>query len=80
MITLKSPRELSAMRRAGLVVHEALDLVRRMSVPGRKTIEIDRAAETGAWTECCCWTQATRRSSNGRPGVESAAGAGRVTT
>lgn len=45
MVTLKSAREFAAMRRAGLVVHDTLDLVRRMTVPGRKTIEIDQAAE-----------------------------------
>jgi methionyl aminopeptidase len=42
---LKSARELALMREAGKLVVEALNICRRMAVPGTKTIDIDRAVE-----------------------------------
>jgi methionyl aminopeptidase len=42
---LKSPREISLMRQAGLLVAEALRLCRGMAKPGVKTVEIDKADE-----------------------------------
>jgi methionyl aminopeptidase len=42
---LKTPRELALMRESGKVVVEALDICRRMCVPGARTIDIDRAVE-----------------------------------
>ena len=42
---LKSPREIGLMRRAGLLVAEALRMCRAMAKPGVKTIEIDKAVE-----------------------------------
>ncbi len=45
MITLKSPREIEIMARAGRIVAETLALVRRMVAPGVSTEELDRAAE-----------------------------------
>ena len=45
MITLKSPREIEIMARAGRIVGATLDLVRRMIRPGVSTEELDAAAE-----------------------------------
>lgn len=45
MITLKSPREIDAMTRAGRIVAETLDLMRRMLRPGLTTEDLDAAAE-----------------------------------
>jgi methionyl aminopeptidase len=45
MITLKSPREIEIMARAGLIVAATLDLVRRTVRPGISTLELDEAAE-----------------------------------
>jgi methionyl aminopeptidase len=42
---LKSARELALMRESGRLVVQALDICRRMAVPGTKTIDIDRAVE-----------------------------------
>ncbi len=44
-IEVKTRGELDAMRRAGLVVAETLDLVRRSAVPGVSTGELDELAE-----------------------------------
>ena len=43
MIKLKSPREIALMREAGKVVAEALAQVRKMTVPGVTTAELDEA-------------------------------------
>ncbi len=43
-ITVKSPREMEIMRRAGLVVAKVLSLMRQMVRPGVSTEELDRAA------------------------------------
>lgn len=45
MITLKSPREIDAMTRAGRIVAETLALIRRMLRPGLTTEDLDAAAE-----------------------------------
>jgi methionyl aminopeptidase len=45
MITLKSPKEIEIMARAGRIVAETLDLVRSMVRPGISTEELDSAAE-----------------------------------
>ncbi|HEV2291964.1 MAG TPA: type I methionyl aminopeptidase, partial [Gemmatimonadales bacterium] len=45
MITLKSPRELEAMARAGRIVHDTLELVARSARPGISTAELDDIAE-----------------------------------
>jgi methionyl aminopeptidase len=42
---LKSTREIGLMREAGKLVAEALRLCRSMSLPGTRTIDIDRAVE-----------------------------------
>jgi methionyl aminopeptidase len=46
MITLKSPREIEVMSRAGRIVAETLALMRRIVRPGMSTEELDEAAET----------------------------------
>jgi methionyl aminopeptidase len=45
MITLKSPREIDIMARAGAIVARTLDLVGTMVRPGVSTEELDREAE-----------------------------------
>ena len=45
MITIKSPRELDTMARAGRIVADTLALVRARAVPGISTADLDRAAE-----------------------------------
>jgi methionyl aminopeptidase len=45
MITLKSPREVEIMARAGQIVAGALALVRRLVKPGVSTEQLDAAAE-----------------------------------
>ena len=45
MITLKSPREIEAMARAGRIVAGTLALMRQMVRPGVSTEDLDRAAE-----------------------------------
>ncbi len=45
MITIKSPRELETMGRAGRIVAETLALVRSRTVPGITTADLDRIAE-----------------------------------
>ncbi|MBS0211142.1 MAG: type I methionyl aminopeptidase [Planctomycetes bacterium] len=45
MITLRSPREIACMRRAGLVVWEAHQIAARLVRPGATTGEIDAAIE-----------------------------------
>ncbi|MFI5234729.1 MAG: type I methionyl aminopeptidase [Gemmatimonadales bacterium] len=45
MITLKSPREIESMARAGRIVHDTLELVRRHVRPGISTAELDDLAE-----------------------------------
>jgi methionyl aminopeptidase len=45
MITLKSPREIDAMGRAGRIVHDTLALVRTLVEPGISTLDLDVAAE-----------------------------------
>lgn len=45
MIQLKSPREISLMRQAGLAVWQAHQIVGKMVQPGATTWEIDRAVE-----------------------------------
>ena len=45
MITVKSPREVELMSRAGRVVADVLALVRSKTVPGVSTWELDRIAE-----------------------------------
>ena len=45
MITLKSPKEIETMARAGRIVAETLALVRSMVRPGISTEELDAAAE-----------------------------------
>jgi methionyl aminopeptidase len=42
---LKTPREIAMMRESGKIVVGALDICRRLCVPGTRTIEIDRAVE-----------------------------------
>ena len=44
-IELKSPEQIATMRRAGLVVAETLDLVRRRITPGMTTGDLDALAE-----------------------------------
>ena len=44
MITLKSPGEFALMRRAGRVVAEVLESVRKAALPGVALIELDRLA------------------------------------
>jgi methionyl aminopeptidase len=44
VIVLKSPREIGLIREAGKVVAEALETIRRLAVPGVRTIDLDRAA------------------------------------
>jgi methionyl aminopeptidase len=45
MITIKSPREIETMARAGRIVFETLDLVRRTVRPGISTQDLDAVAE-----------------------------------
>lgn len=45
MITLKSPRELDTMRRAGRIVHDTLALMHEVTRPGVSTEELDAEAE-----------------------------------
>ncbi len=45
MIMLKSPREIDLLRDAGLVVAEALEIMREHARPGVTTAELDRLAE-----------------------------------
>jgi methionyl aminopeptidase len=45
MITIKSPREIETMAKAGRIVGETLALVRRRTVPGITTLELDAIAE-----------------------------------
>ncbi|HEU5359456.1 MAG TPA: type I methionyl aminopeptidase [Gemmatimonadales bacterium] len=45
MITLKSPREVETMARAGRIVHDTLELVARSVRPGISTAELDDIAE-----------------------------------
>lgn len=45
MTTLKSPRELEAMRRAGRIVHDTLVLMSEIVRPGLSTEDLDREAE-----------------------------------
>ena len=45
MITLKSPREIEIMARAGRIVGETLSLMRRIVRPGMTTEDLDAAAE-----------------------------------
>jgi methionyl aminopeptidase len=44
-VELKTPEQIDLMRRAGLVVGETLDLLRRAVRPGISTLELDRIAE-----------------------------------
>ena len=46
MIKLKSPKEIDKIRRASVIVAQALDLAATMMEPGIPTIEIDRAIES----------------------------------
>jgi methionyl aminopeptidase len=46
VITLKSPREIDAMRRAGRIVAGTLALMREIVRPGLSTEDLDAAAET----------------------------------
>jgi methionyl aminopeptidase len=46
MITIKSPREIEIMARAGRIVAETLALMRRIIRPGMSTEDLDEAAET----------------------------------
>jgi len=45
MITIKSPREIETMARAGHIVAETLELMRRTVRPGISTAELDTVAE-----------------------------------
>jgi methionyl aminopeptidase len=45
MITIKSPREIETMARAGRIVWETLELMRRSVRPGISTAELDAIAE-----------------------------------
>ncbi len=45
MIICKSKAELEKMHRAGLVVHDLLEALRKMVVPGVTTLELEREAE-----------------------------------
>lgn len=45
MITIKSPRELDAMRRAGKIVHDTLARMAEILEPGMTTLELDTEAE-----------------------------------
>jgi methionyl aminopeptidase len=45
MITIKSPREIETMARAGHIVFETLDLMRRTVRPGLSTADLDAVAE-----------------------------------
>jgi methionyl aminopeptidase len=45
MIMLKSPREIDLLREAGLIVSEALELMRESARPGVSTAELDAIAE-----------------------------------
>jgi len=45
MVTLKSPREIELMARAGSIVNRTLELCREMTRPGVTTEDLDREAE-----------------------------------
>lgn len=45
MITIKSPREIETMARAGRIVGETLALLRRSVQPGMSTLDLDNMAE-----------------------------------
>jgi methionyl aminopeptidase len=45
MITIKSPREIETMARAGHIVAETLALMRRTAAPGVSTLDLDTLAE-----------------------------------
>lgn len=45
MVTLRTPKEIAAMRKAGLIVWQALSLAHSMVKPGVTTKDIDRAVE-----------------------------------
>ena len=44
-IQIKTPAQIEAMRVAGLVVGETLELLREAAVPGVTTLELDAVAE-----------------------------------
>src|SRR5690242_21516609 len=46
MITIKSPREIEVMARAGRIVAETLALMRRIVRPGMSTEQLDAEAES----------------------------------
>ncbi|MGE0442414.1 MAG: type I methionyl aminopeptidase [Gemmatimonadales bacterium] len=45
MVTLKSPREIDTMAKAGAIVHATLELCRGLVAPGMSTEDLDREAE-----------------------------------
>ncbi|HWA15418.1 MAG TPA: type I methionyl aminopeptidase [Gemmatimonadales bacterium] len=45
MITIKSPREIETMARAGRILADTLALMRRTVAPGKSTLELDEIAE-----------------------------------
>jgi methionyl aminopeptidase len=45
MITIKSPREVETMARAGHIVAQTLELMRRSTKPGMSTLDLDNLAE-----------------------------------
>jgi methionyl aminopeptidase len=45
MITIKSPREIETMARAGRIVGETLALMRKTVAPGKSTLDLDQVAE-----------------------------------
>lgn len=45
MVTIKSPREIDIMARAGRIVGDTLALMRRIAAPGMSTLDLDDAAE-----------------------------------
>lgn len=45
MITLKTEKQIEAMREAGRIVAETLELLARLVAPGISTLELDQAAE-----------------------------------
>ena len=47
MITYKTPAEIEKMRRAGVVLYEALKAVKAAVRPGVTTLELDSVAERG---------------------------------
>ena len=60
-MVLKTPGEIELMDKANRIVHQVLDAVGERMVPGVKTRELDRLAETPVACRPSCITGVIRR-------------------